>query len=115
MCLSMALDDPEKEDLCAVEEVVLVSELLADCICLSSWVSRNDSVNKAVAEITGILEPVDEALLKTPLVGILENDSLEIVAILVDELAWDCDDSLRCVAVEVLVSSVEESCYLARI
>ena len=94
VCLSVALNDPEKEDLRAVEEVVLVADLLADRICLSPRITRNDSVNKAVAEITGILKPVDESLLETPLLGVLEYDSLEVVSVLVDELTGNCDDTL---------------------
>ena len=112
MRLSMALDDPEKEDLSAVEKVVLVSELLADLLRFSPRVTRDDPVYEAVAEIAGGIEPCDESFLELPFLCILLDDPLEVVAVLVYQLARDDDDALVSAAVEMLVSSVQEYPYL---
>ena len=42
----LIFDGPEEELLCAVQKVILIAKLVADCFCFCSWITRNDSVYK---------------------------------------------------------------------
>jgi hypothetical protein len=54
------------EDLRRIKQVVRVAQLQADLLRLGLGIARNDPVDQTVAEITGILQPVVEALFQLP-------------------------------------------------
>ncbi|MPL98477.1 hypothetical protein SDC9_44682 [bioreactor metagenome] len=108
----VAFDDPQVENLGRVEQVVLIAELGADCLCFGSRVTGNDAVDQGVAEITSFVEPGHEACLQVPLLCILFDDALQIVSVLVDELAGNDDQALVRSPVESLVAFVEEGADL---
>ena len=87
MELSVTLDDPEKEDLGCIDDAVLIAEAVPEFLCLCPGITRNDSVNKAVAEVTCFVEPCDEAFLKAPFLSVSEDDLLKVVAVLFNEFA----------------------------
>ncbi len=114
------LDNPEVENLCLYDEVILVANLVLDFYDVLAWEARNDAVNECRAYIVVFLKPLFEAFIVSaeiflPQLDVLADAVLKVVAVEEDELTRHDDESLCWVALECLVTAVEELDELARV
>ena len=107
------LDNPEVEDFCLNNEVVLVANLLLDVGNLLAWEARNDAVNEGSANVVVLLEPLLESSVVStevslPQLDVLLDAVLQVVTVEEDELARHDDKTLCRIAVEGLETTIEQ-------
>ena len=90
-----ALDDPEAEDLGGVDDVILVAQLPADGLGLLAGIAGDDAVHQGGAEHVLPIHPGGEVILQAPELDILLDAALQLVAVMVDELAGQDDKALQ--------------------
>ena len=108
-----SLDNPEMEDLAFYHKVVLETYAfmyLIDGILRISW---HDTVYKCAVHSAGLFEPCPEAFSEIPEVDVLIYALLEFLAIEEDKFARKDDESFPHIAIEVLVSVIQELGELA--
>ena len=103
------------EDLTLYNEIVLESDALVDLIDGVLWISWNNAVHQSAVYSACLLEPCLEALTEIPEVDVLIDALLEFLAVKEDKLAWEDDESLAHVTIEMLVSAIQKLGQLARI
>ena len=102
-------DNPEVEDFCLYNEVVLVRNLLLNLSNLLAWESRNDTVYQCSANIAIVCKPALESFVVSteilfPKFDILIDALLEVVTVQEDKLARHDDKTLLRITIKELVA-----------
>ena len=108
-----SLDHPEMEDFTLYHEIVLISDTLMNLLYGILRITRHNTVNEGTIYSAGLLEPCLEFLAELPELDVLVDALLEFLAVKEDKLAWENDESLAHVAVEMLVSVIQKLCEFA--
>ena len=113
--LGRGLDYPEVEDFRLVQQIVLVSNPLAELLGSVAGIARHDAVHQSGIHATGGLEPVAESFAKVPKIYILEDALLQVFAVLKNQLAGEDYETFALVALEILVTVIQQLGQLAGI
>ena len=89
-------------------QVVAIRNLLLNLGNLLAWESWYDTVNEGSIYATSLLEPFLEVVAKVPQLDLLINAILEHVAVQENQLAREDNQSLGLVAVESLITTVQQ-------
>ena len=106
-----ALDDPHAEHFTHVQYgvVVAVDFLHGSQLLRVTDAARNDTVHQGGAEGVGVVHPVDEGSVQVPVLGVVVAALLQLLAVVVDQLAAQDDQALVGSAVESLVALVQHA------
>ena len=101
-----ALDDPHAEHFAHVQSgiVVAVGLFQSGQLLRVTDAARNDAIHQSGAEGVGGVHPVDEGGLQIPILGVVVAALLQLLAVVVDQLAAQDDQTLIGSAVEGLVT-----------
>ena len=101
-----ALDDPHTEHFAHVQNsiVVAVGLFQSGQLLRVTDTARNDAVHQRGAEGVGGVHPVDECGLQIPILSVVVAALLQLLAVVVDQLAAQDDQTLIGSAVESLVT-----------
>ena len=111
-------DNPEVEDFCLYNEVILVRNLLLNLCNLLAWESWNDTVYQCSANIAIVCEPALESFVVSteilfPKFDILIDALLEVVTVQEDKLARHDDKTLLRITIKELVAVEQQLNQLA--
>ena len=84
--LLFALDDPEVKDFGGDQALVLIAQLFCKIVQLISGITGDNAVHQGRAEVVVLLHPAQELLAELPLPGVLQNDTLKVGAVVVNQL-----------------------------
>ena len=101
-----AFDDPHAEHFAHVQHLVMVAIGLfqsGQLLCIAD-AARNDAVHQGGAEGVGVVHPVDKALLQAPISSVAVAALLQLLAVVVDQLAGQDHQALVRSTVERLVA-----------
>ena len=76
LVLMVSADYPQMEDLCSIDQVVLVADLLCQFLNFVSRISGYNTVYQSAAEVILCLDPVFELIAQLPEISILQNTLL---------------------------------------
>ena len=109
--LGITLDDPQTKDLTHVQQGVGIAVLLLQCGDLLGITdpAGNDAVNQRAAEGAGLVDILAETILQAPLVDVLIDALQQFLAVVVDQLAGQHDDTL----LACLVTGIQDLGQLA--
>ena len=94
-------------------EIVAIANLFLNLCNLLAWETWNDAVNECCINATRFLEPLTESVGQLPQVNILADAVLQYVTIEENQLTWEYDKSLSWVAIESLITMIEQLYELA--
>ena len=103
-----SLDHPEVEGLSLNHEVVAVTDLLLNLLDLIAGEARHDTVHEGSIHTASLLEPLLEVGTEVPQVDILIDTVLQHVTVQEDQLTGEDDQTLCGVAVEGLVTTIQQ-------
>ena len=111
-----ALDDPHAEHFAHVQSgiVVAVGLFQSGQFLRVTDAARNDAIHQSGAEGVGGVHPVDEGGLQIPILGVVVAALLQLLAVVVDQLAAQDDQALVGSAVEGLVALIQHTGQLCR-
>ena len=104
--LSGAFDDPHAEHFAHVQSGIMVAVGLfhgSQFLGIAD-AARNDAVHQSGAEGVGVVHPVDEGSVQVPVLGVVVAALLQLLAVVVDQLAGQDGQTLVSSAVECLVA-----------
>ena len=106
-----ALDDPDAEDFADVQNSIMVAVGLfqSSQLLRVTDAARNDAVHQSGAEGVGVVHPVDEGSVQVPVLGVVVAALLQLLAVVVDQLAAQDDQALVGSAVEGLVALIQHA------
>ena len=110
-----SLDHPKVENLALDHKVVAVADSLMNLLNSILWIAWNDTVHKSAVYAASLLEPCLELLAELPELYVLIYALLEFLTVKEDKLAWQDDETLCHIAIEMLISAIEELSKLTRI
>ncbi|MNI69853.1 hypothetical protein D3C73_1256250 [compost metagenome] len=87
-------DNPEQERLSGNDQLVEIAELFFQLGCFVARVSRHDPVHQTAAERVLFHEPLSEGIAELPFRSILLYDLQQLLAVTVNQLAGDNDETL---------------------
>ena len=102
-----SLDHPQVEGLCLYNEVVAITDLLLNLLDLITWEAWNNTVYECSVNAASLLEPLLEISTKVPKFDILIDTILQYVTIQEDQLAREDNESLRGIAIESLITTIQ--------
>ncbi len=97
------------EYLSGVNKLVFISDDLRKLLGFVSGIACADSVNKGIAEVVVVIEPVNEIVAKLPKLGILQNTFLEVIGVVVNKLAREQNEAVKA-RLEALIQKCSELC-----
>ena len=106
-----ALDDPDAEDFADVQHLIVVAVGLLNGghLLRVADAAGDDAVHQGGAEGVGVVHPVDEGRLQAPVGGVVVAALLQLLAVVVDQLAGEDDQALVGCAVKSLVALVQHA------
>ena len=87
-------DDPQTEGFSGVQQVVLIAQLLPNCLILAARIAGHDTVNKRGGEHARRLQPLLELLAQRPLLRQRLDALFQHDAVVVNQLDRQDDESL---------------------
>ncbi len=103
-----SLDDPEVEVLGLYDEVVAVTDLFLYLLDLIAGEARHDTVYESGIDTTGLVEPLLKVGTEVPQFDVFIDAVLQDVTIEEDQLTGEDNQSLRHIAVEGLITTVQQ-------
>ena len=106
-----AFDDPDAEDFADIQSLIGVAVGLfqSSHLLRVTDAARDDAVHQSGAEGVGVVHPVDEGSVEVPVLCVVVAALLQLLAVVVDELAGEDDQTLVRSALEGGVSLVEHA------
>ena len=112
--LLFALDDPEVKDFGGDQALVLIAQLFCKIVQLISGITGDNAVHQGRAEVVVLLHPAQELLAELPLPGVLQNDTLKVGAVVVNQLHRQEQQATVVGASKGLEALIQESTDLGR-
>jgi hypothetical protein len=111
-----ALDDPDAEHFADVQHGIMVAVGLfqRSQLLRVTDAARDDAVHQGGAEGIGVVHPVDEGSVQVPVLGVVVAALLQLLAVVVDQLAAQDHQALVGSAVEGLVALIQHTGQLCR-
>ena len=110
------LDDPDAEDFADVQRLIGVAVGLfqSSQLLRVTDAARDDAVHQSGAEGVGVVHPVDEGSVEVPVLSVVVAALLQLLAVVVDQLAGQDDQTLVGSALECGVALVQHAGQLCR-